>query len=744
MSYGERVTYRIAIRGNAAGGVIWIESATLGTYVPLYNASSDPSTGYVIGDRWNGSIVEAGGYLYISGLGMKHTKGDQTAGAPLVWDGFCDISQTAEVQSGTTSIIRLSGACAHVRPGDRVTVWNNLDSGLWIETRTIVSISGNNYTVDRAYSIPYSAGSFVAVVRIDYMGIERPVINSYGQQPNGDSVEAWSTSASDSGKEVMISGLLNTGVYKTENLTLGTGITADSAVPTVQTKWVFITYARVLPTCTGDLTIQTTIDHRIVVLIEAGDHDKAYPLVVTAAKASGGNLTTGGVYQYRFVLRNSPRDVSSNPVDIRPTQSTTARDALYAGATEVHLTSGGGYGMALSGWAEIEGDRFTYTSVRDDGAPLYSLIGCVGIDIAHGSGAVVTAAQQVYGSDLSVAFDTFGMPTDSLAGSWGNAQVDYLDIWRTQAGGDVYYLLDTLKIKSNTAFLSLSYTDTKADTDLVGGTVWNERVNGGHDAPPALTRLKLWNSHLMGVDALNAKNLHWSAIVGYEYYPMVSVPTGDVSTLLVNMGGYWEIGTESDPIMPLVPDYGSYGDLGIIGASLLVSTKSRAVRFSGHDISDFRVDDAFNYGCIAPNAALNCGGIIVWPSRAGIMAVQAGYSDPRIISRPIRDSLASYGTSGGEALWANACAVYWNDYYIITAPAVDGTMTPFCCFLGDNGQGGKRFAWTQCETQLNARWYHVSDESNNTGDYGGNNDLLYCDSLTAGTIWRVAPWLRSL
>ena len=293
-SYGERVTYRIAIRGDSAGGNIWIETATPGVYQPLYNASSDPTTGYVLGNRWRGSIATAGGYLYITGLGMKQTKGTEVAASPLVWEGFCDISHTASVAAyvpGYYDLVTLDTPCEHVQVGDRITI---TDGGP-IRTRTIIKVTDAGATLQVAYlGQTYPAGTAVSIVRMNYMGIEAPLINAFTNQPQTDSVEVWSTNSGDAGKTVMISGMLDSGIYKTEVVTLRGGTTGSEAVATSQTRWVLITHAVLSATSGSDVMVQTSIDKIVVCRIYAGDTVAAYPqpLSLTSTNASG-NLSRG-------------------------------------------------------------------------------------------------------------------------------------------------------------------------------------------------------------------------------------------------------------------------------------------------------------------------------------------------------------------------------------------------------------------------------------------------------------------
>jgi hypothetical protein len=376
-------------------------------------------------------------------------------------------------------------------------------------------------------------------------------------------------------------------------------------------------------------------------------------------------------------------------------------------------------------------------------------------NIARGVTSNATAAMTVTTTSLNkkVLIETNDSNTNVDyygAKAFGLYQADKLQIWRTLVGGSTYYLHSELQRTELSHLHTIGHIfawqtyDTTPDATLATSTVWSARDNENHDPAPELEYLRLYNDRLWGWRKFATGELRCSNTINVEYWPVFNVSATDPSNIIASAGTSFVIGSAGNPITDMVPESAAFGTTGRTGSSLLVFTKNFAKRIYGYDLSDISVDEAFTPGCIANNCAQNYRGIIIFPSRFGIMAVSSGAHDPRIVSKPIRDTLKSYGNVNGEAAWANACATVWLDYYIITAPIQDGTMTPFCCYLGADEMGRTRFAWTQADGVLNARWYHVSTKANNAGSYGGANDLLYCDTATSNTIYRVAPWLYTL
>lgn len=341
-------------------------------------------------------------------------------------------------------------------------------------------------------------------------------------------------------------------------------------------------------------------------------------------------------------------------------------------------------------------------------------------------------------------------PVDSLTEKYGHYQIDQIQIWRTLVGASTYYLVGTINrdqgSSPNTFKFALTYTDSTSDATLsgAGAVVWSTRANENHTPAPELDFLTVFNDRLWGVRTFSKGQVRASSNRIVEYWPVAEVQAADPTSVTTSFGTYFNIGSAGNRVMALVPESGTFASTGRLGANLLVLTKNFAKRIYGYDLSDFRVDEAFAAGCVATRSAVNCGGMTIWASRNGYMAVNSGGNRPIIISKPIRNTIKSYGNVNGETAWESACSVYWQDYYITTAPLADGTMTGWCCYIGDDGTDRAKFTWTQCSVNMDTKWYHVSTKANNSGDYGGANDLIYCDLSTSSTIWRVAPWLRVL
>lgn len=405
----------------------------------------------------------------------------------------------------------------------------------------------------------------------------------------------------------------------------------------------------------------------------------------------GGEVLAKGVYKYKFAYKCSERGIVSN-------------------ASKVYIVTIGAEGS--------------------DGPPMNPFGGCDALGVHTGE------------------------PVDSNDSKWGLAHVDQIQIWRTKKDGSTYYLVktvdrDTELGDSNYTFGTQTDTVTDADIEAHPETypAWTEYGNELHDPPTAFTNLTVWNDHLVASEVFDAGAWQMSNIAGPEYWPAVDISSYDPEELPRWAGTRLSVGSNGNPITAIIADAGAYAETGTAGSTSLIFTKSFAKRVSGNDLTDIRLSDAFQHGCIATHTAKRCGSFVVWQSRQGTMCVQAGGSNPFLLSAPIRDSLVSYNHSEGEARWQTARAVFWNNYYIMQAPAINvhsGELeeSTFLCYMGRDGTGGQQFAWTQAYDTMEGNWFHVSNY--NLGSYsslyGGQGDLLQLSRIDTSIIRRAAPW----
>jgi hypothetical protein len=694
-AYGQTTTMALAIKNQ----IIYIEELDgsgkgTGVYRPMYNAASDPETGST-NTPWAGSFAESQGYLYITGLGRKVYRSELTsdyAAGPLVFDGYA-AQITTTVSSGSKTQVTLSALpfvdtydtlAPPSMAGYKVTLTD--DNGA-VETRTLLypaSTGSLTFVVDSAFTNA-TTGKAAVVAGINYVGIE---------QPMGGTVSA--------------------------NGTVSGG-----------------TYILTLTTPDGRFSASTSaLDYDVDE--DAGDESPIVTALNTALDALSG-------------YSNMTASVTGGPLPGNPITITFSIPYVYDRDNHLHplvlglptitinvasLTGGGSYVVGpasilatVGNGGSLSTGAYNYYIVYANSAR--SITSNAGLPMT----VTVSAGQKVTISGIATE------PIDLLGSKWGHYQVDAVQIWRTAVGGSVYYLLTTIFRNAASYTFAATYDDTIADTALQGGgaVVWSDADNSDHDLPPALDYLIAFNASLHGYQHFIQKDWRKSGVLGSEYWPLVSPEGVTGGSDLATHGSYFEIGTFNDPIVGALPDVGSFYTDGITGSCLVIFTKTKAKRFYGSTLDNIVVVNTGLPGLLATNGAQNCDGILVWPSPLGVVCCTAGANNAVTVSSGIRNDLVNYGNVGGEGAWASAASAYWQNYYILSAPDVDGTMHAWCCYLGTDHVGGNRFAWTE-NSDLVSSWYHVSNANNFPGTKGGAGDLIFTDG---GDILRVAPWLST-
>jgi len=696
---GTQYTHRIAIWHQ----YIFIDTGD-GVFLPMYCATSDPTTGFTHNVKWTGSIVEMNDMLYITGFGRKvpapgapDSSDDEYGAAPIVWHGYVDYSRKASTHPNSPQHVTFDGQI-DLRPGDKICL--TVDNYHSTVVRTIISLPSESlpdyYLLDATLGTQVSDAPCVAS-RIHHAGM-LPMSETTGQE----------------------------GIVP--ELVSGSGLSADSIY---QYKFAWANNERQISgnaselaesrvyTWTGRDTPSHWSESSGVYTYDPGSWMDNEPLISDCV------VPVGRTVMVAFDIDVTDWEIMG-PGYIEVWVGT---NRIYYGTK---VTSVRATGVAAgSGVVYIKPVRITDTIISN-----------LTVTPSGSSAIVTTTGNQSVKININLT-----TPEDLNAEPYGMYHADRLQIWRTlgQGAGEEntspYYLVTELVRDQPWYKFPSSYVDTTSDEDLATHQQWSSVDNEHHDPPPALMYMGTWNDHLWGIDKFNRKALVMSSLFLPEYWPTLDVDDFE-ETDPGNTGTVWRVGTESDPVTAICPEVGAYSTQGRAGATLLVFTKSKAMRITGRNKADLKIDDAFSSGCLSWHGPQNCDGIIVWPSRSGVMAVEAGEKLPVLISAGIRDEIASYGAAGGETPWDDCRSAYWQGYYIATMPDETGAMNPWLCYISRHDNvGGSRFGWVQADGMLNAKWFHVSGGAPSSPERGGHGDLIYADADSPATIWRTAPWL---
>ena len=721
--YGQTVNMTIAIKNQ----VIYVEDpANLGTFVPMYNAASDPETGST-NIPWKGSFAESQGFLYITGLGRKvfpvtDNNVQSTFGAaPVVFDGYAQVV-TASVGSDKSQVVlsalpnipTYTSLFPASMAGYKVTLTD--DNGA-VETRTLMGpATSGGLTAQVWPDFTTTAASGTAVVSgVNPMGIGAP-----------------------QGCSIFVVGTVTGGTYGL-SLSSPDGIQKKQGSTTLAYTTTPSDVQTYLNALFPALPMYTGVTCNVSA-VTSGDDLPVSPYIITFNNL-GNNAPpilqiyiygSDGVTPADYMVGGGNYYVSQAPF-----VATIGGDSVPSGYTWLSYNS--------SGTATAADNTYRYKVVYANSS----------------RGVTSNASNEFYVTVTAVNQDVKitgipAFPLDTFGNAWGDWQIDQIQIWRTLVGGSTFYLLATIGRVSvaghpedGGVFLE-SYTDTMPDVDIVvpplafglsgvNAVVWSDALNANHDLPPAISRFRSWNASLWGVNQFIGKDMRKSSILGPEYWSLIEVEGADPNSLPVNAGSYFEIGTLADPIVGDLPDIGSWATTGIAGSCLVVFTRTGAKRIYGATLADIEIVDTGFPGLLGADTAINCDGILMWESPEGTAAAPAGASVARIVDRGVRNDKPLYSSTGGVSQWEDACAVYWQGYCVLVAPNAAGTMQGWCCYLGSDKIGGNQFAWTRYEALDDVVSLHLSTANAHTSP-GAAYDLWAC---TPTQIIRVAPWLNT-
>lgn len=237
-------------------------------------------------------------------------------------------------------------------------------------------------------------------------------------------------------------------------------------------------------------------------------------------------------------------------------------------------------------------------------------------------------------------------------------QVDQLKIYRTKAGGSIYYLSSTQSRNQAGYAFAATYTDTTADTAL------GAELETTHDTPlTTLAAVKLFNNRLYGWAADNT--LRFSTLNAPEYWPTNQFGIVDELSIAITEGGYATIGDGGHKIMDAVPEGGSYSSLGTKGGNLLIIRNGGLTyRWHGFDWSDFMITEGFATDCLSTRSAVNYEGVLFWLTKRGPVMLPAGSNVPiPIYEKLFPPGVYQYNDVMSPALLALG-AIAWNKNYI--------------------------------------------------------------------------------
>ncbi len=193
----------------------------------------------------------------------------------------------------------------------------------------------------------------------------------------------------------------------------------------------------------------------------------------------------------------------------------------------------------------------------------------------------------------------------------------------------------------------------------------NAQAPTDHDRAPLFGHILKANDQIHGWGLANGRR-YFSTINSPEYFPAYAFGIDDPSGTDHTVGGWSQDGDYGDDVQAVVIEGGAYAQSGNVGPSLLVFTKTKAIRWFGQTWLDYARVPAFGEGCLSPRSAVNCGGRIFWLGSQGILSIMSGSNEvdrlyrqhERLFNKDVFDRTDK----------TSAQAVYWNGYYVLTMP----------------------------------------------------------------------------
>ncbi len=300
---------------------------------------------------------------------------------------------------------------------------------------------------------------------------------------------------------------------------------------------------------------------------------------------------------------------------------------------------------------------------------------------------------------------------------------DTVNVYRTRINGTSSYFFADDVTRGTTGNFG-TFTDTLPDASLTTAVA----APSDHTAMPDDIKYFIeFNGRLYGWGSKgNPEKLYFSTLGSPDYFPAYEFGIDDPSD--ATLGGYVVLSEPGDPIVAAIVEGGTYGSSGKAGSNLLVFTNTRAYRWYGIDWNDFARAEALGIGCIAPKSLVNHGGMIIWLSHQGIVALPSGANAVQNIGLPIRASIPDNITEPLMTYGAKCVGSVWRDWYILAWPGDSYTYNTFVDMLHI-----PTMTWTSLNESPSVNYINDLSVWDGTGD---NGELYYADE-TNSYIWQM-------
>lgn len=225
-------------------------------------------------------------------------------------------------------------------------------------------------------------------------------------------------------------------------------------------------------------------------------------------------------------------------------------------------------------------------------------------------------------------------------------------IYRTKAGGTLFYFLTTIADNTTT-----TYTDNAADSTLT-----SEQAPNDNGVPPAVQFLKIKKGRAVGAKTTSFPyRLYFSAIGSTERAPVGTLSIHGAGVEIWPADHYIDIGDSNTPIT----------GIEFWGDSIVVFKEDEIYLVRGVQASDFDVwDVAKGVGCVAPRTIVNMG------RNEGIYFLGRNELTPTVYSfdggdvRPISDAVEPYFRTQivglGGSYTVQPCAGKYRGQYLLS------------------------------------------------------------------------------
>ena len=275
------------------------------------------------------------------------------------------------------------------------------------------------------------------------------------------------------------------------------------------------------------------------------------------------------------------------------------------------------------------------------GAYLYKVSAVYDSNTAHESSVYATASATVNPSGQQV--DLSAIPTVTNATS--------RNLYRTKAGGSIYYFLATIADNVTT-----TYSDNTADSSLSTTTA---PVDNG--VPPAGQFVLFWRGRMVVMKtAANLCRVYFSSITTTEKSPGGGSTSHGADVEIFPASHYIDVGDDNAPIT----------GGAIMQDQLVVFKEDQIWNISGDEALDFRTwRSQSSVGCIAPKTIVNMKGTLFFLGRnEGSPSVYSydGSSSDEVslpIEKTLSDNVYALGDTATQAI--QPCATRYRGSYLL-------------------------------------------------------------------------------